>query len=74
MKRLAFLAIIAPVLNWADISPPININVQLVKVNEIPGLYLLKWYGTYWAQLEVLEYCEDGDVESNQVNEKEVTE
>ena len=69
MQKFLMMAILTPWLAYGMTSPMIDIKVQVVKVDEIPGLYLLKWDGTYWAQLEVLEYCEEGDVTENQYME-----
>lgn len=71
MNRLLAMAFLCPSLAFSTISPMIDIKAQIVTLQAIPGLYLLKWDGTYWAQLEVLEMG-DGDVEENQKEEPKI--
>lgn len=68
MKTLLMILLACPMLLSAELSKMRDIKVQILRSEEIPGLYLIKWEDTYWSPVEILPYC-DGDVPENQTLE-----
>lgn len=58
MRKLILTTLLGPTLCFGEPSGWFDIeHVRIHQIGDVEGLYLLEWDGTYWAQLELLEYC-----------------